>query len=94
MSMSPFCTSADQPGRDRDGSGAGPDRPSAGVRKSRPPDGHDPNGLWSALGHDPTPLDVLAERTGLTVAALSSMLLAMELDGHVVNDHGRYARRP
>ncbi|TNJ33035.1 DNA-processing protein DprA [Arenimonas terrae] len=50
--------------------------------------------LWSALGHDPTGMDVLAERTGLTVAALSSMLLIMELEGHVVNDHGRYARRP
>ncbi len=50
--------------------------------------------LWSALGHDPTGMDVLAERTGLTVAALSSMLLVMELEGHVVNDHGRYARRP
>ncbi len=50
--------------------------------------------LWSALDHDPTGMDVLAMRTGLTVAALSSMLLVMELEGHVVNDHGRYARRP
>jgi DNA processing protein len=58
-----------------------------------PPD-PDHSRLWSALGHDPTGMDVLAERTGLTVAALSSMLLVMELEGHVVNDHGRYARRP
>ena len=51
------------------------------------------NRLWSALGHDPTGMDVLATRTGLTVAALSSMLLLMELDGRVVADNGRYARR-
>ena len=48
--------------------------------------------MWKALGHDPTPMDVLAERTGLTTAALSSMLLGMELDGRVVVEHGRYAR--
>jgi DNA processing protein len=51
------------------------------------------NRLWSALGHDPTGMDVLAERTGLTVADLSSMLLLMELDGRVVADNGRYVRR-
>ncbi len=49
--------------------------------------------LWSALDHDPTPLDVLAQRSGLTVGALSSMLLLMELDGHVSAAHGRYAKR-
>lgn len=36
--------------------------------------------LWHALGHDPTPMDSLLERTGLTAAALSSMLLIMELE--------------
>ncbi|WP_374012498.1 DNA-processing protein DprA [Pseudoxanthomonas koreensis] len=50
--------------------------------------------LWRALGHDPVPMDLLAERTGLTTATLSSMLLAMELDGRIVVEHGRYARRP
>ena len=70
-----------------------PDTGSAGVGEAPAEPAHDPNGLWSALGHDPTPLDVLVERTGLTVAALAPMLLAMELDGRVVNDHGRYARR-
>jgi len=74
--------------------GAASSTASAGVGEGPPPEGDDPKLLWSALGHDPTPLDVLAERTGLTVASLSSMLLAMELDGRVVNDHGRYARRP
>ena len=48
--------------------------------------------LWDALGHDPTGMDQLVERTGLTAAQLSSMLLVMELDGRVVAAHGRYSR--
>ena len=57
-----------------------------------PPVPADHHRLWKALGHDPTPMDVLVERTGLTPAGLSSMLLAMELDGRIVVEHGRYAR--
>jgi DNA processing protein len=59
------------------------------------PDPEDPDALrlWCALDHDPVNLDQLAARSGLTVAALSSMLLAMELEGRVVAEHGRYARR-
>lgn len=49
--------------------------------------------LRAALGHDPVAIDVLAERTGLTVETLSSMLLLMELDGRVAAAHGRYALR-
>src|SRR5690606_654056 len=49
--------------------------------------------LWEALGHDPAGIDQLALRTGLTVDALSSMLLLMELEGRVRAAHGRYARR-
>lgn len=70
-------------------SGAGP-----------PPETHAPalapehQRLWQALGHDPTPMDSLVERTGLTVAELSSMLLSMELDGRVAVEHGRYTRKP
>ncbi|GIX35947.1 MAG: DNA processing protein DprA [Lysobacteraceae bacterium] len=48
--------------------------------------------LLAALGHDPVPLDLLARRTGLTVDALSSMLLVLELEGRVTATHGRYAR--
>jgi DNA processing protein len=48
--------------------------------------------LWRALGHDPTGMDQLVERTGLTPAELSSMLLLMELDGRVTTLHGRYHR--
>ncbi|WP_040278723.1 DNA-processing protein DprA, partial [Xanthomonas citri] len=50
--------------------------------------------LWQALDHDPTPMDSLVQRTGLTAAALSSMLLIMELEGDVVTEHGRYTRNP
>ena len=60
----------------------------------QPGDTADHKRLWSALGHDPTPLDELVRRTGLTVAELSSMLLVMELDGRVVADNGRFARHP
>ncbi|MCI4568139.1 DNA-processing protein DprA [Lysobacter sp. CFH 32150] len=49
--------------------------------------------LWQALGHDPTGMDRLVARTGLTAAELSSMLLVMELEGRVVVQHGRYTRK-
>ncbi len=48
--------------------------------------------LWLALGHDPTGMDELAERSGLTAAELSSMLLTLELEGRVSAEHGRYCR--
>ena len=53
----------------------------------------DPHGLWQALGHDPTDMDQLVSRTGLTAASLSSMLLVMELQGRVSVEHGRYSRK-
>ena len=56
------------------------------------PDDPDYHHLWQALGHDPTGMDQLVTRTGLTTAQLSSMLLVMELDGRVVAAHGRYSR--
>ncbi|MBV6844514.1 DNA-processing protein DprA [Xanthomonas campestris pv. paulliniae] len=62
----------------------------AGPARSDP----DYQRLWQALGHDPTPMDSLVQRTGLTAAALSSMLLIMELEGDVVTEHGRYTRNP
>lgn len=48
--------------------------------------------LLAALGHDPVPMEQLVARTGLTVDALSSMLLVLELEGRVAAAHGRYAR--
>ena len=49
--------------------------------------------LLAALDAEPAALDELVERTGLAAAALSSMLLVLELDGAVVAENGRYARR-
>lgn len=49
--------------------------------------------LLRALEHDPQPLDVLAARTGIAVASLSSMLLVLELEGEVSAARGgMYAR--
>ena len=47
--------------------------------------GHDPDyqRLLAALGFDPTAPDELIQRTGLAAAAVSSMLLVLELEGHV-----------
>ncbi|MEO6364456.1 MAG: DNA-processing protein DprA [Luteimonas sp.] len=49
--------------------------------------------LWKALGHDPTGMDQLVERTQLTAANLSSMLLVMELENRVAVEHGRWSRK-
>ena len=49
--------------------------------------------LIAALDHTPAALDELAGRTQLPAAALSSMLLVLELDGFVVAQGGRYARK-
>lgn len=49
--------------------------------------------LLDALGYDPVPIEVLLQRTGLTTAEVSSMLLVLELKGHVsAAAGGRYAR--
>ena len=48
--------------------------------------------LWQALGHDPTAMDELVERSGLTAAHASSILLALELEGRGASQHGRYTR--
>ncbi len=66
-----------------------PTQASPGV----PEEDEDYRRLRAALGHDPVPIDVLAQRTGLTVDTLSSMLILMELDGRVAAAHGRYALR-
>jgi len=70
--------------------------PAAGAGASaaswEPPD-PDYQRLWQALGHDPTGMDRLVSRTGLTAAELSSMLLVMELEGRVAVEHGRYSRK-
>ncbi len=60
---------------------------------ARPPPHPDHQRLWQALGHDPTGMDELVSRTGLTAAELGSMLLLMELEGRVEVGHGRYSRK-
>ncbi|MBK1718223.1 DNA-protecting protein DprA [Thiocystis violacea] len=49
--------------------------------------------LLDAMGHDPVALDELTGRTGFPVERIASMLLLMELDGHVSSfPGGRYCR--
>jgi DNA processing protein len=75
--------------------GAAPPAPAAAraaIGTTDPASDHDYQNLWQALGHDPTGMDQLVARTGLTPAEVSSMLLLMELDGRVTAQHGRYQR--
>jgi DNA processing protein len=49
--------------------------------------------LLDALGFDPADLDVLVVRTGFKAQAVSSMMLILELEGHVqAAPGGRYSR--
>lgn len=49
--------------------------------------------LLDAMGFDPATADVLIRRSGLTAEAVSSMLLLLELEGHVSSlPGGRYCR--
>ncbi|WP_428610063.1 DNA-processing protein DprA [Sedimenticola sp.] len=49
--------------------------------------------LMAALDYDPTPVDLLIQRSGLTADAVSSMLLLLELEGFVsAAPGGRYCR--
>ncbi len=49
--------------------------------------------LLEAVGYDPTPVDEIIRRSQLTAAAVSSMLLMLELEGHVAaHAGGRYSR--
>jgi DNA processing protein len=49
--------------------------------------------LLDALGFDPADLDMLVVRTGLKAEAVSSMMLILELEGHVqAAPGGRYSR--
>lgn len=53
----------------------------------------EPDPLLQQMGYDPASLDQLAERSGLTVEALSAKLLTLELEGRVAQlPGGRYQR--
>jgi DNA processing protein len=70
--------------------------PSPGLSESgQGSDGLDPDyqRLLTALGFDPMAPDELIRSTGLAAEAVSSMLLVLELEGHVSSvPGGRYAR--
>lgn len=73
--------------------GAVPEMPAGPADREANPLDSDYQRVLTALGHDPVPVDVLLQRTGLTPDTLSSMLLQLELMGHVaVCPGGRYAR--
>jgi DNA processing protein len=63
----------------------------------RPPVGHieEPKDspLLAALGHEPTTLDALGARTGMSAADLSAQLLELELDGRVARLPGGLFQR-
>ncbi len=63
------------------------------TNKRPPPDNdNDYSELRKILGHDPTTIDDLQSRSGLTIDQLSSMLLILELHGEVESlSGGRYA---
>ncbi|HEY0719818.1 MAG TPA: DNA-processing protein DprA [Gammaproteobacteria bacterium] len=48
--------------------------------------------LLSQVGDDATPVDRLVERSGLTAEVVSSMLLILELQGHITSVPGGYSR--
>ena len=55
--------------------------------------GLQPIDLLAAIGEVPTPVNQLIDRTGLTVAEVSSMLTTMELEGVVTRVGGGFIRR-
>ena len=78
----------------RDEHHGGPDAP-APIRDGGWRDDPDYRRLLDALGHDPATLDELVRRSGLAAAALSSMLLMLELEGRVAGLPGnRYQCMP
>lgn len=53
----------------------------------------DATAVLEAMGFDPTPVDVIIERSELTTSKVSSILMALELEGRVqAHPGGRYSR--
>lgn len=67
----------------------GPDE--AGAPAAPPSSAHAE--LLAHMGYDPVDLDTLAARAGLTAAALSAMLLELELDGSIARLPGSKVQR-
>jgi DNA processing protein len=74
------------------GRSAAPEGPERAVSRETAMD-NDHKILLDALGFDPADLDALVVRTGFKPAAVSSMMLILELEGHVqAAPGGRYSR--
>jgi DNA processing protein len=64
------------------------------VAFSSPNDGIQPeHPLFLHLGFDPLDAETLAQRSGLTIAELSAILLQLELDGHIASLPGGLYQR-
>lgn len=61
------------------------------ISGSKQPDSGWPDVL-TAVEYDPTPMDLIADRTGLSISQLSEALLSLELDGRIINSPGGYCR--
>lgn len=73
-----------------DGGAAGVERDEQSPHIARDPEYRR---LLDAVGFDPTPVDTIIDRSELTAAAVSSMLLMLELEGWVAaHPGGRYSR--
>lgn len=70
------------------GSGSDPGRFETGPGASTSELDDDYRQVLDALGYDPTPVDTVVRRTGLTADAVSSMLLLMELKGLITATPG------
>jgi len=67
--------------------------PAADAATAAPPEDPEYRLLLNSLDFAPTSVDSLVERTGLTPDVVSSMLLMLELQGHVeASPGGRYSR--
>lgn len=62
------------------------------IAEDEPVLGADEQSLLQALGYDPLPMDVLAERTGLDIGNLSAQLIGLEIKGLVQQSGACYQR--
>jgi DNA processing protein len=76
-----------------DGDASGARKQPAATPKSKPMMDKAQKILLDALGFEPSDPDVLVRRTGFKPEEVSSMMLILELEGHVRSAHGgRYTR--
>ncbi|MGD8689111.1 MAG: DNA-processing protein DprA, partial [Gammaproteobacteria bacterium] len=74
---------------------ASPDQDARPTRRPATEEGNDPEkeALLKCVGHEPTSIDTIVERAGLSADVVSSMLLILELQGQVAaTPGGRYTR--